>query len=286
MSQGPRRLLRLENVDGVTVVSFVDTKIVTEEQIQEVGEQLYSLVERRRSQESAAQLRQRPVPLQRRTGQADQPQEEGHRGQGQAQALLHSSRPPRGLPDHPARPGFRDLRRGTSGARQVLIAIGAIALSCSSSERSRITGRTRRSAPSMVADRPFFGPVRSRSLDGSSWTRDPARWRGCTGLPSHVRAPIASSHERAVSHTDDAAVSRAQGPRSRRPAALSDGRLLRAVRRGRRARLGPARDRPDHSRPRQGRSGRADGRLSPPCPRILPGQDRPGRPAGRGLRAA
>ena len=36
MSQGPRRLLRLENVDGVTVVSFVDTKIVTEEQIQEV----------------------------------------------------------------------------------------------------------------------------------------------------------------------------------------------------------------------------------------------------------
>jgi len=45
MSQGPRRLLRLENVDGITVVSFVDNKIVTEEQIQEVGEQLYSLVE-------------------------------------------------------------------------------------------------------------------------------------------------------------------------------------------------------------------------------------------------
>ncbi len=45
MSQGPRRLLRLESVDGVTVVSFVDTQIVTEEQIQEVGEQLYSLVE-------------------------------------------------------------------------------------------------------------------------------------------------------------------------------------------------------------------------------------------------
>jgi len=45
MSQGPRRLLRLEQVDAVTVVSFVDTKIVTEEQIQEVGEQLYSLVE-------------------------------------------------------------------------------------------------------------------------------------------------------------------------------------------------------------------------------------------------
>ena len=33
------------NIDGVTVVSFVDTKIVTEENIQEVGDQLYSLVE-------------------------------------------------------------------------------------------------------------------------------------------------------------------------------------------------------------------------------------------------
>lgn len=45
MSQGPRRHLRLESIDGVTVVSFVDTKIVTEENIQEVGDQLYSLVE-------------------------------------------------------------------------------------------------------------------------------------------------------------------------------------------------------------------------------------------------
>ncbi len=45
MSQGPRRHLRSENVDGVTVVSFVESKIVTEENIQEVGDQLYSLVE-------------------------------------------------------------------------------------------------------------------------------------------------------------------------------------------------------------------------------------------------
>jgi anti-sigma B factor antagonist len=45
MSTGPRRHLRLESIDGVTVVSFVDTKIVTEENIQEVGDQLYSLVE-------------------------------------------------------------------------------------------------------------------------------------------------------------------------------------------------------------------------------------------------
>lgn len=45
MSQASRRHLRTETVDGVTVVSFVETKIVNEESIQEVGDQLYSLVE-------------------------------------------------------------------------------------------------------------------------------------------------------------------------------------------------------------------------------------------------
>lgn len=45
MSQGSARHLRLESIDGVTVVSFVDSKIVSEESIQEVGEQLYSLVD-------------------------------------------------------------------------------------------------------------------------------------------------------------------------------------------------------------------------------------------------
>jgi anti-sigma B factor antagonist len=44
MPPAPRRL-RLEPIDGVTVVSFVDTKIVNEDSIQEVGEELYSLVE-------------------------------------------------------------------------------------------------------------------------------------------------------------------------------------------------------------------------------------------------
>lgn len=45
MSQGPRQHLRLETIDEVTVVSFVDTRIVTDVDIQEVGDQLYSLVE-------------------------------------------------------------------------------------------------------------------------------------------------------------------------------------------------------------------------------------------------
>ena len=43
MSPGPRSRLRRENVDGVIVVSFRDTKIVAEDRIQEV--ELYALVE-------------------------------------------------------------------------------------------------------------------------------------------------------------------------------------------------------------------------------------------------
>lgn len=45
MSTASRRHLSTETIDGVTVVSFVDTKIVTEESIQEVGDQLYQLVD-------------------------------------------------------------------------------------------------------------------------------------------------------------------------------------------------------------------------------------------------
>ncbi len=45
MSGAARRHLRLETIDEVTVVSFVDSKLVSEEKIQEVGDQLYSLVE-------------------------------------------------------------------------------------------------------------------------------------------------------------------------------------------------------------------------------------------------
>jgi anti-sigma B factor antagonist len=45
MSQGPRQRLQLETIDDVVVVSFTDSKIVSDEVIQEVGEQLYSLVD-------------------------------------------------------------------------------------------------------------------------------------------------------------------------------------------------------------------------------------------------
>lgn len=45
MSSAPRRHLSTETIDGVTVVSFIDTKIVTEDNILEVGDQLYQLVD-------------------------------------------------------------------------------------------------------------------------------------------------------------------------------------------------------------------------------------------------
>jgi|SRR5579864_1769496 len=44
-AHGVSQRLRVEMIDGVTVVSFIDTKIVTEENVQEVGDQLYCLVD-------------------------------------------------------------------------------------------------------------------------------------------------------------------------------------------------------------------------------------------------
>src|SRR5207249_4216645 len=45
MAQAAPRRIGVEIVDGITVVNFVDTQLVPEEVIQEVGEQLFSLVE-------------------------------------------------------------------------------------------------------------------------------------------------------------------------------------------------------------------------------------------------
>lgn len=46
MTDSTRRLLRLEEVEGVLVVSFLESKIVTEENIQDMGDELYALVEK------------------------------------------------------------------------------------------------------------------------------------------------------------------------------------------------------------------------------------------------
>jgi anti-sigma B factor antagonist len=45
MSQGTRQRLQLETIDDVVVVSLTDARIIEEDVIQEVGEQLYSLVD-------------------------------------------------------------------------------------------------------------------------------------------------------------------------------------------------------------------------------------------------
>ena len=84
-------------------------------------------------------------------------------------------------------------------------------------------------------------------------------------------------------HADDAAVSGRQGGVSRCAAAVSHGRLLRAVRRRRQD--GRPRARPGADQPRQGRKRGADGRLSLPSARKLPGQADRRRAAGGDLRA-
>lgn len=65
MSLGPRSRLRKENVDGVIVVSFTDTKLVAEDQIQEVGDELTRLsmtAPRKRSSSTSATSSTVPRP--------------------------------------------------------------------------------------------------------------------------------------------------------------------------------------------------------------------------------
>lgn len=45
MTEAPRHMLDLVQRDGITVVSLLESKIVSEEAIQELGQQLYQLVE-------------------------------------------------------------------------------------------------------------------------------------------------------------------------------------------------------------------------------------------------
>ncbi len=244
MSQGPRRHLRLETIDGVTVVSFVDSKIVQEENIQEVGDQLYALVEDG-APHALAELRQRAVSLQRRAGQADQPEEEGGRGEGQAQALLHPSRP---CWKSSASPGSIRSSRSTPRNRPRSI----------SSDRAN-------AFPFAAVDR--IEALRSASGSGiSAPHRESAR-------------RIRRAHGRTVRDTHDGPVSRVQGARSGCVAVVPDGRLLRDVRRRCRTWLGAARTGADLAR--QGDQRGADGRVSPSGTRSLSRQARGRRSARR-----
>jgi anti-sigma B factor antagonist len=45
MSSNPRRRLEVEDIGDVTVVNFIDRKILDEQNIQKIGEDLFSLVD-------------------------------------------------------------------------------------------------------------------------------------------------------------------------------------------------------------------------------------------------
>ena len=93
MSLGPPPRLLVENVDGVLVVSFTDTKIVTEDQIQEVGEQLYAIAEDAGKKKILLNFGNVQYCSVDRAGQARGFQEAGRCREGEAEALLHPSRP-------------------------------------------------------------------------------------------------------------------------------------------------------------------------------------------------
>ena len=81
-SPARRRRLEVEQIGDVTVVNFVDRKILDEQNIQIIGEQLFGLVDEEGLSQDAAELRQRRIPVQRRPGQADHAEQEAADGRG------------------------------------------------------------------------------------------------------------------------------------------------------------------------------------------------------------
>ena len=75
-AQPRRRRLEVEDIGDVTVVNFTDRKILDEQNIQIIGEQLFSLVDEVGRRKTPAELRQRRVPVQRGPGQAHHPEQE------------------------------------------------------------------------------------------------------------------------------------------------------------------------------------------------------------------
>ena len=65
------QFLRLEFVDDVAVVGFAEPRLIAEDVISDVGEQLYSLGGQ--ASEPVAELRRRPAHVQLRAGQGDRP---------------------------------------------------------------------------------------------------------------------------------------------------------------------------------------------------------------------
>ena len=81
-----QRRIKVNESGKVTVVTFNDSKIIDEAEIQEFGQELYDLVEREGTKEDRPQFRQRRVPFQRRAGQADRLRQARQAARGRADA--------------------------------------------------------------------------------------------------------------------------------------------------------------------------------------------------------
>ena len=73
-AQPRRRRLEVEPIGDVTVVNFVDRKILDEQNIQIIGEQLFSLVDEEGCKKMLLNFGKRRIPLQRSPGQIDHAQ--------------------------------------------------------------------------------------------------------------------------------------------------------------------------------------------------------------------
>ena len=91
-SQPRRRRLEVEHIGDVTVVNFVDRKILDEQNIQVIGDQLFGLVDTEGLRKLLVELRQRGISLQRRAGQADHAQQETASGRRTSDPVQHRSR--------------------------------------------------------------------------------------------------------------------------------------------------------------------------------------------------
>ena len=72
-TQPRRRRLEVEDIGDVTVVNFTDKKILDEQNIQVIGEQLFSLVDELGRKEDPAEFRQCRVSVQRRPRENSSP---------------------------------------------------------------------------------------------------------------------------------------------------------------------------------------------------------------------
>jgi len=78
--------LETSEIGEVTVVRFVDRKILDESNIQDLGQELFQL---RKPHEPVVEFYQRRIPIECRLGQVDHPGQEGQGPQRAAEALQH-----------------------------------------------------------------------------------------------------------------------------------------------------------------------------------------------------